>query len=247
MGDLTSVCFASASDAGCARPRNEDVSLADGNARIALVADGLGGHSRGEVASAAAAAAVVRALRAADRDRPEESLLGAVLEAHAAVRAAAAAEPAAANMGATLVVAWWPRTAEELWYAHVGDSRAYLCRQDQLRGLTVDHNLASQAGPPEAGAAVEPPTLWAKALTQAIGSSRVLSPDIGREPTIVGDRVLLCSDGLTDMVPDAEIAAILLAASTPEDGCARLVRAALDGGGADNVTVVIADVVGTGA
>lgn len=244
---MTCVRFASASDIGCVRDSNEDVSLVDGDARIAVLADGLGGHSHGEVASAAAAASVMRALQVADRDRPEESLLGAVLEAHASVRAAAGADPTAADMGTTLVVAWWPRTDDELWYAHVGDSRAYLFHQDQLRGLTVDHSLAAQAGRPEANAADKPPTSWGKALTQALGPSRSLSPDIGHEPTAGGDRVLLCSDGLTDMLPDADIAAVLRAAATPEDGCARLVSAALEAGGADNVTIVIADILGTGA
>jgi protein phosphatase len=231
---------ASATDVGLVREANEDSAYC-GRAVFA-VADGLGGHAAGEVASALA----VQPLAELDErgvGAPEEAgraLSAALLRANQVIMAAAQADESHRGMGTTVTAA--AVTGGHLILAHAGDSRAYLLRRDEpLRQLTVDHTPAGEglrAGyltPEQARRHPE-----RHILLRAVGLEPDLQVDTpAPEPLRAGDRVLLCSDGLSDAVPDEEIAALLAGDPAPDVTCAALVEAALAHGGPDNVTVVL--------
>lgn len=212
---------------------------------VFAVADGLGGHAAGEVASALAVARLEE-LDPSSWDGiqdAQEQLADAVAAANHAVYEAAAAEPEHAGMGTTLTAA--AVHAGRLLLAHVGDSRAYLFREGEgLRQVTTDHTAAQQAveaGQLTAEQAARHP--HRHVLARAVG----LDPDVDvdtPEPIalVAGDRVLLCSDGLIDPVDDDGIEGILNDQPGTADACEALVGAALEGGGPDNVTVVLVDV-----
>ena len=200
---------------------------------IVAVADGMGGHAAGEVASAAAISAAAGA--------EEGSAVARVEAANAAVLAAAAEDPARTGMGTTLTLAiFWPDGRLEM--GHVGDSRAYLLRNERLTQLTIDHTfvreLIAQGRLAPEDAATHPRRHM---LTRTIGMPdvRVDSLDIHLQP---GDRVLLCSDGLTGMVTDSRVARILTKTAAPTGAVWSLVEAANAAGGLDNTTVAVVDV-----
>lgn len=200
---------------------------------IVAVADGMGGHAAGEVASAAAITAAVKA--------GDDSAVARVEAANAAVLAAAAEDSARSGMGTTLTLAiFWPDGRLEM--GHVGDSRAYLLRNERLTQLTIDHTfvreLIAQGRLAPEEAATHPRRHM---LTRTIGmpNVRVDSLDIHLLP---GDRVVLCSDGLTGMVSDARVARILSNTPAPADAVWSLVEAANAAGGLDNTTVAVVDV-----
>lgn len=210
-----------ATDVGLVREANEDALLVLPEPGVAAVADGLGGHAAGEVASGLA----VEALRASLSEAaavPEDEVPGlladAVQAAHRAVVDDAARDRARRGMGTTVVVAHV--RPGRLWIAHVGDSRAYLLDGGGLSPLTSDHGAGGM-------------------LTQALGLGDV-APDVVEVETEAGERLLLCTDGLTGTTGPDEIAR-LLAAGSPQEACDALVRAALQGGGHDNVTVVVVE------
>lgn len=211
------VQVAARTEVGHVRSRNEDALLVMGPERVLAVCDGLGGHPAGDVASAAA----VGSLRAtaAGAAGSVESLVGAVLKAHEAVLAAAAQDRARTDMATTVVIA----TAHEggVRIAHVGDSRAYLLDPaGSLAQVTEDHGQGGY-------------------ITQALGLDPGVRPDVVEVATPAGTRLLLCSDGLSNMV-DAAAIAELLGSGDAESACDALVEAALANGGIDNVTVVVA-------
>jgi serine/threonine protein phosphatase PrpC len=233
------------SDVGRARSGNED-SYFCGRAVFA-VADGLGGHQGGEVASAAAVAPLA-ALDGRDLATPTEAaeaLAAAIQEANSGILERAAGDPSLWGMGTTMTAA--AVTADgHLQLAHVGDSRAYLLRDGALEQLTTDHTVVAELVrrgrlTPEL-AAIHPER---SILTRAVGLDAripVDTPDpLDLRP---GDQCLLCSDGLTEAVPDPTIAELL---STDEDGnaaCRSLIDAANEAGGPDNITVVLVRVSG---
>jgi protein phosphatase len=198
---------------------------------IVAVADGMGGHAAGEIASATAISAAVEV---------DDSAVTRVEAANAAVLAAAAADRARAGMGTTLTLAiFWPDGRLEM--GHVGDSRAYLLRNDRLTQLTIDHTfvheLIAQGRLAPEDAATHPRRHM---LTRTIGMPdvRVDSLEIHLLP---GDRVMLCSDGLTGMVSDTRIARILSNTAAPTGAVWSLVEAANAAGGQDNTTVAVVD------
>jgi serine/threonine protein phosphatase PrpC len=233
------------SDVGRARSGNED-SYFCGHTVFA-VADGLGGHQGGEVASAAAVAPL-EALAGRELATPTEAaeaLAAAVQEANSAILDRAAGDPSLWGMGTTMTAA--AVTADgHLQLAHVGDSRAYLLRDGALEQLTTDHTVVAELVrrgrlTPQL-AAIHPER---SILTRAVGLDAripVDTPDpLDLRP---GDQCLLCSDGLTEAVPDPTIAELL---STDEDGnaaCRSLIDAANEAGGPDNITVVLVRVSG---
>lgn len=213
-------------DIGLVRGRNEDDLLVDEERRVFIVADGLGGHPGGDVASrlavrAAHAAVSDRSLR--DEAEPGTALGAALRAAHDAVLEAAAQDIARRGMGTTAVLAHLSEGDRQLWVAHVGDSRAYLFRADELRQLTADHTIGGRIG----------------GLTQALGTPGPVSPDVVHVDLEPGDRILLCTDGLTDMVDDDGIAARMGSAEPPQRITDLLVEDALGNGGIDNVTVIV--------
>ncbi|MFN8099679.1 MAG: protein phosphatase 2C domain-containing protein [Dermatophilaceae bacterium] len=227
-----------ATHAGHRRAGNEDSALA--TYPLFLVADGMGGHAAGEVASAIAVATLAEL-------GPHEPALPALLEqittANARIRANAR-EPGRWGMGTTLtgIVA----LADGHWaVVNVGDSRVLLARGGELRQLTTDHSEVQdlvQLGvlaPNEA--AVHP---MRHVITRSLGADDDVDIDHQRLRLVPGDRVLVCSDGLTDDVPADEIYWVLDTAAGPQEAADALVTAALTHGGRDNVTVVVVDVVG---
>ena len=223
---------------GLVRPNNEDAFYPeqDGGAvdrLLAAVADGMGGHTGGEVASRTAAA------RAAEAEGPPEARVEA---ANRAVMAAVLNDPGLAGMGTTLTLAEFG-PGGLLALGHVGDSRAYLLRGGRLDQLTTDHNMAQelvdQGEITKEEARTHPRSSW---LTQALGFEDRLDVEAASIGLEAGDRLLLCSDGLHGELPDGEILR-LLGAGAPSDAVWGLIEAANLAGGRDNITVVVVDAV----
>ena len=224
-----------------AGPRRENQDAASAGARVMVVADGVGGNVGGAVAAALAAESVSRAT-------VEDDLAAAVAAANTRLADAVAADPQLAGMATTLTAV--ALTGTELTVAHVGDSRAYLFRDGRLRQLTHDQTLVQSlvdAGVIDAEQARTHP-LRSVVLGALHGRDDDLAHlEVGRHEVRPGDRILLCSDGLSGVV-DAEVLARVLAEEpVPTAAATRLVRDALAAGTHDNVTAVVADVALPGA
>jgi protein phosphatase len=215
-----------------------------------LVADGIGGAVAGEVASRMAVSTLVHLvvntpdwiMRPGEHEsaRLMERMADRYRSVDAALKEEARADPNLAGMGTTMTVV--TSLGDELFLCHVGDSRAYLCRGDQLHRLTRDHTSAQAMA--DAGLITQEEVgthRMRHVLTRALGGgAEHAEADIERIGLTDGDRILLCTDGLTEMVDDAIIAGILRGAGTSQEACQALVETALDRGGKDNVTVVLA-------
>jgi protein phosphatase len=213
------------------------------------VADGMGGAAAGEVASRLAISHFVAlVLETPDwimwRGEPEveqviDRAVGRFRDVNEEVLDQARRRPGHGGMGTTLTVAL--SLGEDLIVAHVGDSPVYLFRRDELHKLTRDHTLARLINDTKAARAPAVLTRLRHVLTHAIGIPETGSePDIGRFRLADGDRLLLCTDGLTGLVDDATIAAALRREASSDAACRALVDLALERGGTDNVTVVVA-------
>jgi serine/threonine protein phosphatase PrpC len=231
-----------ATDIGRVRDGNEDAYLVE--PPLYAVADGMGGHRGGEVASQLALETVEDLFQ-----RGKGTLDEQVREANRAVFQRSSRDRKVAGMGTTLTAALLDGDGIRL--AHVGDSRAYLVRAGAVRRLTEDHTLVNRmirAGEITADEAEIHP--HRNVLTRSLGTEPEVEIDVDRIGLLDGDRLLLCSDGLTGMVTEDQIAAILEATPSPQDAADRLVRAANRAGGVDNITVIVLDVkddeVGTG-
>lgn len=215
--------------------------------RLLLVADGMGGVSGGLRASGLAVRTLIKYVLSTmpwfthldDEGDPSEDLRAALDSCQKAVRAAAAAEPGHDRMGTTLTLAYvlWPR----LYVIHAGDSRAYLVRGGRAHRITRDHTVAQrmidhgEISPEEAEG-----TRWSHVLWNCVGGGRdELSPDVYKATLKPGDVLLLCTDGLDKYVPDDRLPA-LIGDDHAAAAADRLVAAANDAGGRDNVTVVVA-------
>jgi protein phosphatase len=226
-----------ASDVGKVRDHNEDAYLVDDQLGLVAVADGMGGHQAGEVASATA----LEALRAAVTSG--EGIRDAVTAANDAVYEKSTTDERLRGMGTTLTAATLA-TGGTLLLGHVGDSRAYLLHDGELRRLTTDHSLVEeliQAGeitPEEAEA--DPRRSM---ITRALGIDPDVDVDLYPTQLVSGDRLLFCSDGLTGMVTEDQIRTILTEERDAGAAATRLIAAANAAGGIDNITVLIVDVV----
>jgi serine/threonine protein phosphatase PrpC len=220
------------SHVGLVRHQNEDSFVA--LAGMWVVCDGMGGARAGEVASEAACAVMADLPAGAGA----EELREAIDSANGAIRQRSQADPALSGMGTTLTAA--SGSGPEITIAQVGDSRAYLLHEGRLRQVTDDHSLVAemirrgQLTPEQA--AVHP---HRSIITRAIGTEESVFPDFFDLDLEVGDRLLLCSDGLSGMVPEDEIEVILGTGDEPQAVADGLVAAALDHGGEDNITVVV--------
>ena len=215
-----------------------------------VVADGMGGEAGGEVASRLAIKTLLDlVIKTPDwLMRLNEELAAEFAkratrryrEADAAIRDEARAEPALSRMGTTMTLA--TSLAADLFVVHVGDSRAYLFRAGQLRQLTRDQTVVQALV--DAGALTREQAAahnLRHVLTQALGQSAgELRIEVERLKLESGDCLLLCTDGLTDMLTDSEIAGVLAGSDKADDNCRELVARALDAGGKDNVTVIVA-------
>ncbi len=230
---MNPVPAAGRTDRGLVRDHNEDVLLV--RPPLYVVADGMGGHRAGEVAAAIAVEQLGAELDAG-RIVDGVSLGAALLVAGAEVRARGTGDRA--GMGTTVVAILLD--GSRAWVAHVGDSRAYLLRAGTLEQLTADHTLVGELvrrgrlTPAQAATDTR-----RHVLTRALGASDD-APDVRALPLAPGDRLLLCSDGLAGVVPDARIGS-LLGQGDPEAAADALVAAALAAGGPDNVTVIALD------
>jgi serine/threonine protein phosphatase PrpC len=225
---------AAASETGLVRHNNQDAAYS--GRWLFAVADGMGGHAAGEVASAA----VIESLRAHDADVGTGALLEvlghAVTEANAAIAQRAADDPARFGMGTTLTAMLW--SGDQAALVHIGDSRAFRLRDSHLRQITEDHvlgNLVSNAG------------ALAPVLSRYLDGRPDRSPDLGLRELRAGDRYLICSDGLSPVVSAEAIGAVLASAADTADAVRQLVALAEQAGGPDNVSVIVIDVQEPGA
>jgi serine/threonine protein phosphatase PrpC len=277
FSSLVRVEFGAVSDRGKVRSNNEDSYLIyrtgrywehfqtslspeqlpdrfEENGYVMAVADGMGGHKAGQVASSLALRVGVATILNAARwglkldnlpDREQEiktvvdQCLEMVRQIHAVVTEEARRDPTLAGMGTTLTASY--SVGDDLFVLHIGDSRAYLFRDSQLQQITHDHTLVQQMidsgeiSPQDAAR-----HRLRHVLTRAIGSNSEVEAEVSHLTLRDGDRILLCSDGLTGMVPDSLIATTLADVSCVQRACEQLVQLALDAGGKDNVTVLLA-------
>ncbi|WP_251230939.1 Stp1/IreP family PP2C-type Ser/Thr phosphatase [Adlercreutzia aquisgranensis] len=230
--------FGSRTDVGCLRDHNED-SLAV-SPPLYVVADGMGGHAAGEVASEIAVNTIVAA---APAHADAQGLADAVVEANREVIEASHDERGREGMGCTVTAALLE--GERLVIAQVGDSRAYLMHKGELQQVTRDHSLMAELI--EAGditpeeARVHPKR---SVITRALGSDPLMQPDIYELNVEAGDRLLLCSDGLSTMLTDDRIANTLGRIGDAQRCASQLVNEAIEAGGYDNITVIVVDIDG---
>ncbi len=233
------ISWGARSDVGLVRGHNEDSFLL--RTPLFVVSDGMGGHAAGEVASSIAVETVgERAPGTAD-----DVLLGAAVEAaNMAVIEAAEQGIGKPGMGCTVTSVLIEKN--KMAVAHVGDSRAYVLRQGTLVRVTHDHSYVEELVDSGQITADEARTHPSRSIiTRALGSDPDYADHFSLEVND-GDRVILCSDGLSSMISDAEIEALAVSSATPQQAADNLVAAALTAGGADNVTVVVVDVLNDG-
>jgi serine/threonine protein phosphatase PrpC len=237
---------AGGSEIGQERADNEDAWFCDPVRGLFIVADGMGGHAAGEEASAAAIQALSTALSqarlrqavAAGAEAMQGLLHAALTAANAAILQLEAAHPEWVGMGTTAVIA--VRADADLYVANVGDSRAYLLRGGRATPLTCDHSVAAML---VNSGTIAPDELrlhpMRNQLTMVLGSTDPLLPAFTVQSLRPGDRVVLCSDGLWDMLDDDTILQIVQFSATPCEAAYALISAADDAGGLDNITVIV--------
>ena len=235
---------AGSTDIGFVRARNEDSFAVDDGLGCYLVADGMGGHAGGDVASRLAREAVLGALRGAHAPVGADRvaiLARAVCHANATVRHAARESAGLTDMGTTLSVLWRAPGGASYALAHVGDSRVYRLDATGLARISDDHSAAMEM---VRGGAMTLEEAEGSALrhrlTRAVGTGEEVEVDAFDVDVANAGALLLCTDGLTGMIGDREIERILRSRSPdPRAACEALIGAAIDGGGDDNVTVVV--------
>jgi protein phosphatase len=239
--------IAGRTDIGCKRSHNEDAFGISrvGDGYIVVVADGMGGHSGGEVASDMAVDSYITELtNQLDGNEPVKfAMSSAGNVAHCAIRQKARDEKKLATMGTTLVAAWVD--GDLVSVAHAGDSRCYLLSQGLFRQLTVDHSVVQEMY--EGGAITEEEmekSPMKNLLTNSLGAAQeIVEFSFLQRQVFPGDKLLLCSDGLTNTLTDDEILALLNEEFWDVDHCAeRMIEESLENGARDNVTVVIVEI-----
>jgi PPM family protein phosphatase len=232
--------YAVRSDVGLLREGNEDSAYA--GPRLLVIADGMGGHAAGEVASAVA----IAALAGLDHPMPDADLLDPLADAVAAANTTlhemSAADPAVEGMGTTLTAMLWQDARVAL--CHIGDSRAYLLRDGDFSQITRDHTLVQSLVDdgrltPEAAATHPQRSL----LLRALDGRTEAEPDLSIREVRLGDRYMLCSDGLSDVVTEQTLHKTLVTFTDPDEAVIQLVGLAIHSGGPDNITCIVADVI----
>jgi PPM family protein phosphatase len=229
MTTLIGLSAAATSETGLVRKNNEDAAYS--GRWLYVVADGMGGHAAGEVASAA----VIESLRGHDTEIDQNALLEtlsqAVTEANTNVARAAAEDAARQGMGTTLTAMLW--SGNQFALANIGDSRAFSLREGRFRQITEDHvlgKLVSNAG------------RLAPVLSRYLDGRPDRSPDLSLHESRPGDRYMICSDGLSPVVTPDAIRRVLSSVAEPGEAVRHLVALAIEAGGPDNVTVIVIDV-----
>ena len=236
--------YAVRSDVGLLREGNEDSAYA--GPRLLAVADGMGGHAAGEVASSLTIASMAKL----DSEPPGGDMLAelaaAVAAANTRLQEMIIANPAVEGMGTTLTALFWSDGHAAV--SHIGDSRGYLLRDGELYQITHDHTLVQSLvdeGRISADDVSSHPQR--SLLLRALDGRSVAEPDLSVHDAQVGDRYLLCSDGLSGVVSDEMLRETLASMEDPEAAARQLIELALHGGGPDNITCIVADVVDTAA
>lgn len=236
---------AAGSDVGRRRSVNQDSAVT--SPRLLAVADGMGGHAHGEVASAVAVAALADLdAGLSGRDLVDVDLLGSLAQAATAavdrLTELAREDSGLRGTGTTVVALLFD--GARIGVLHVGDSRAYLVRDRELHRLTHDHTLVQalvDEGRITPEEALEHPRR--SMLMRTLQDGTAVEPDLFEREGRAGDRYLICSDGVTAVLSDAEIHEVLAEVSEPGEAVARLIDVANEGGGPDNITCVVADLV----
>ena len=219
---------------------------------VAIVADGMGGQQAGEIASKQAIEVLPRELKknlagVTETDRSKQLIRQAIVQANAVIMEMASLDRDLANMGTTVVSAVWRKGSNIVYVASVGDSRAYLVRDGKIEQMTIDHSIAQ--------ALVEAKTISASearvhryrnVLWKYLGSKEVgEGPEIKEQTVQVGDRILLCTDGLSGVVPDDKLLSFILEHPDVTDCAEGLGQLALDSGSRDNVSCIVVEIVET--
>ncbi|KKM12940.1 hypothetical protein SY88_01190 [Clostridiales bacterium PH28_bin88] len=229
---------AALTDIGLVRRRNEDHYLVDLARGLFVVADGMGGHQAGDVASRLAVETIAAWIPPAGVDNPPLMLAEAVSRANEAVYRQSRCRPDNQGMGTTVTAALVKDGI--LYVAHVGDSRAYLLRQGAMEAITLDHSfvgeLVRRGGITEAEAMDHPQR---NMLTRALGIGPLVDADMAEVPLARGDFILLCTDGLSGVVEKEEIGMVVREAGNLQLALENLISLALAHGGSDNITVVL--------
>jgi serine/threonine protein phosphatase PrpC len=249
-----SLDFALKTHPGLVRPLNEDAIGADPSCGLFVLADGLGGYNAGEVASVMAISSVLERLASSidslDADdgafTPDEAIYDTVTDINANIYNAALNSTAFEGMATTLVIAWF--LSGRLWVAHTGDSRLYRYRDSMLEQLTRDHSFSQELLDAGMVTEEEARSLPAKNLvTRALGAGADIEPEIHNVDVLAGDVILLCSDGLTEMVGSYEIEGLLsINEEDMHETARRLVDLANESGGRDNISVILVRVSSVG-
>jgi PPM family protein phosphatase len=240
-------------DRGRVRTLNEDAYMLRADDGLFVVCDGMGGAPAGEVASQMAVDAIGRQMEIAETAAtgsapmvseylPQTSKLAAAVRwSNAFIYDQSQRAPDQLGMGTTVVGAWIRHQIASV--AHVGDSRAYLWRDDRLEPLTRDHSLAeAHVAAGDVDWEADGGGVDQNALMRVLGREPDVEVDVNEVPVQVGDYVLLCSDGLTRMVPEGVLATAIAEYREPQRICDYLIAAANGNGGADNITVVVVEV-----
>ncbi len=234
--------YAVRSDVGLLREGNEDSAYA--GPHLLAVADGMGGHAAGEVASSA----TITTISSLDSEHPSADLVNALADAVAnanmRLQELIISDPATEGMGTTLTAMLWLDGHAAI--CHIGDSRAYLLRNSQFYQITHDHtlvqSLVDEGKITEDDVATHP---HRSLLLRALDGRTLAEPDLSQLETMAGDRLLFCSDGLSGVVTEQTLHQTLSSVWDPDKAALQLVELAIRGGGPDNITVIVADVLDT--
>jgi len=235
--------IATLSDVGCVRKNNEDSKgVFEGGeparGHLLVVADGMGGAAAGEVASGIAVETVRNTyFDPASGSRPADALRGALEAANASIHRRATEDPKLGGMGTTCTAV--AVVGRDVWFGHVGDTRAYIAAAGSLNQLTRDHSLAAELA--RAGNEAGAPARAKNVLTRCLGVKPEVKVDVAEEGVRLPDDsvLVLCTDGLTNLVEDGEILHVV-SMHLPDGACRRLIQLAKERGGPDNITVIVA-------
>lgn len=247
---MMTTSFAGLTDIGRIRRENQDHWFADPQTGLYLVADGMGGEVGGGLASQIVVEALPLMLRdklpsTSELTAPQtgDQVIAAVVEMSNRLRQESWNQPGIRGLGSTLVLAVIRR--DHAMIVHLGDSRAYFLRQGHLEQLTADHTIVQLLLNCGEIVPEEVATHPARGqLTRFVGMSEHPLPDLRLVELAAGDRLLLCSDGLTGLVPGEKIETVLREAASPQEACQKLVAAANEAGGSDNITALVVVVSG---
>jgi len=236
--------YAIRSDVGLLREGNEDSAYA--GPHLLAIADGMGGHAAGEVASSVA----ISALTGLDSDVPVDHMLDALAAAVAAANSTlhkmSVEDPSVEGMGTTLTALLW--SGSTVAVCHIGDSRAYLLRDGEFHQITRDHTLVQSLVDDGRLSPAQAATHPQRSLVmRALQSGTEAEPDLSIIEAEADDRYLLCSDGLSDVVSEDTLRETLTRYTDREQAVTQLIELAIRGGGPDNITCIVADVVDSGA